>query len=122
MRMEIVLLSLAVTGCAASGMRAPEPSAGGDEIVLQLEDQLYRTEAELLQGLEFVPTRDCERLCRLGENICQLAAKICDISGRHPDREDIRLRCGDGRTACESARSRLSSACDCLRPAPGPEQ
>lgn len=113
MKAGLVLLSLVAAGCAASGLRAPEPPAGEDEFVLQLEDQLYRAEAELLQGLEFAPRRDCEKLCRLGENICRLAAKICDIASRHPDRDDIRLRCGDARTACESARARLTGACDC---------
>jgi hypothetical protein len=96
---RLLPLVLLASACATS----QRPSAADPvEELAAAERALAR---ELAPAADARPV-DCNRAALLRDNICTLATRICNLSP--PDAP----RCRDARASCQSARTRVTAACE----------
>ena len=101
------------------GAEAGEYGAEGGETMLAPQQQQtvqdYPDEVTQLlsdfDGAMELASPDCGRAGDLRDAICDLAERICTISDDNPEHEDVVDQCTDGRSRCDTARTRVGDRC-----------
>ena len=114
---RLALIGLFAAGCASTYPTSAEP-VDPEHRIDESEAELHREEAQLKSSFADARPVDCARACALAGNICTLAERICTMTARLPATPARAARCANAHTSCQSARSRVATACRCEQKPP----
>ena len=99
--LRMLLVGLVLAGCAKN---VDTRVAGDDDAAIDSAS----ARLEELNARERQDDLSCKDQCAVASQTCAVAEELCSLVDRHPDRDDLPPRCGQGREQCSSARNGCS--------------